>query len=142
MNKLYILGALALANVEAGLNAINLSAGPATSIVSVTASNTNHGVITYTPSGDCLSSGALTTLGLNNIYKQYYYVALTKGSNAISTTATIVTTTSAAAGIPAVIAVTVSVYAATIKFTGCVHSHIYNWMMQPSFVTSAAVTSA
>jgi hypothetical protein len=66
MNKLYILGALALANVEAYINFGTstyagkfLEAAPTIGI---------FGTYTYSISADCFSSGTATTLGLNNIY--------------------------------------------------------------------------
>jgi len=61
---------------------------------------------------------------LNNIYHQYYAVTTIKGgTNTIATTATIITTI-----LPAT---AVSVYLVAAKFSGCVHTHMYNWMMQP-----------
>ena len=85
MNKLYILGALALANVDAKVawapadgNQVSVLTG-ADAAGSI-AQNGLGGTYTYAHTGDCLASGALTTLGLNNNYYQYYFKALTSGT--------------------------------------------------------------
>lgn len=85
MNKLYILGALALANVEAYIHfggtpgATTPSLGIATSGVA--------GTYTYTIASDCYEKGTATSLGMNNIYHQYYSFSLTKGTITWSTMA-------------------------------------------------------
>lgn len=71
MNKLYILGALALAGADAYVaftpspgQALNILTGLTTFIF-----DTNvGGTYTYVYTGDCLSSGSLATLGMNNNY--------------------------------------------------------------------------
>jgi hypothetical protein len=67
MNKLYILGALALSNVQAY---INYGATTSVGTLAFTAATNSGflGVYTYTVSGDCFSAGTATTLGMNNIY--------------------------------------------------------------------------
>jgi len=65
MNKIYILSALLLASTEAG----KLANDP---INASTLSNVLWGSYTYTLTGDCLSSVSPTTLGMNNVYYQYY----------------------------------------------------------------------
>lgn len=62
MNKLYLLGALALANVEA-----YASFGTITLIYIIPTTGLG-GAYTYTVSTDCYSAATATTLGLNNIY--------------------------------------------------------------------------
>ncbi len=58
MNKLYLLGALALSHVTAYMDF-----GPAGGTYS-----TPFGTNTYTATDDCYSGGTATTLGMNNIY--------------------------------------------------------------------------
>jgi hypothetical protein len=69
MNKLYILGALALANVDAYV-AFATTAG--TALTTLTAALTSlsglGGTYTYAFTADCIASTTLTTLGMNNIY--------------------------------------------------------------------------
>jgi hypothetical protein len=97
MNKLYILGALALASVDGlvqfavpTLSAVSVQMAALQSTVGTSGINVVGlgGTYTYAFTGDCLSSGALTTLGLNNNYYQYYYVALTTGTAVHATTGT------------------------------------------------------
>lgn len=59
----------------------------------------------------------------------------------ISATAGIYTLTVAPAAITTVIAVTVPYNAVTAAYSGCYHTHIYNWMVQPSLATTAILTS-
>jgi hypothetical protein len=66
---------------------------------------------------------------------------MSKGTMTISSTATIITLTTASIAIPAVIAVTSSSNAITAAYSGCYHTHIYNWMVQPSLATTAILTS-
>jgi len=54
------------------------------------------GSFTYTYTGDCLSSGSLASLGLNNNYYQYYSSALSAGTWAYAAGATLITYDSAA----------------------------------------------
>jgi hypothetical protein len=63
-------------------NDITLPIASIVSTAGITGLNTQGlgGTYTYAFTGDCLASGALTTLGLNNNYYQYYYVALSKGT--------------------------------------------------------------
>ena len=60
MNKLYLLGALALSHVTA-----YMEFGPATA---ATYGTPPFGTNTYTATDDCYSGGTATTLGMNNIY--------------------------------------------------------------------------
>jgi len=128
MNKLYILGALALANVDAAVSFL----ATGTSIYAA-AAIPGYGVAgsyTYTTTGDCYSAGTATTLGLNNIYHQYYSFALTKGTATFSTVSVVVIqiaipTTSSQT--------TISILAA---YGGCYHSHLYNWMAQPQLAVT------
>jgi uncharacterized protein with PIN domain len=60
MYKLYLLGALALSNVEAYINA-----GTGTTKGNAA---TYYGKVTYTSTGDCFTTGTATSLGMNNIY--------------------------------------------------------------------------
>jgi len=122
MNKLYILGALALANVDAAIS--YLASG--TSIYASTAAIPAFGIAgsyLYTTTGDCYSAATATTLGMNNIYHQYYTFSLTKGTSTFTTVAITVTAPIIPAPVP-----TISVAA---SYGGCYHSHIYNWMAQP-----------
>jgi hypothetical protein len=74
MSKLYIIGALALSQANAYIDA---TVG--------TFSTAAHGSATYTVTADCFATGTATTLGLNNIYYQYYQFTLTKGTVTYST---------------------------------------------------------
>lgn len=141
MNKLYILGALALSGARAYVNFLPaagtalspvLAAGPADTFNAEGLS----GTYTYTYTGDCLASSTLASLGLNNNYYQYYSSALTAGTWAYSPAANTITYTAAAP------AVTSTTSTSTLAFTGCWHSHIYNWIAMPSMSASGAVTSA
>jgi len=128
MNKLYILGALALANVEAAI-----SFGAIASIYTLAYTLPSYGVVgtyTYTTTGDCYSAGTVTSLGMNNIYHQYYSFTIAKG------TATFATATYTVTGaIPA----TASVSAITAAYAACYHTHLYNWLAQPQ-VAATTVT--
>jgi hypothetical protein len=134
MNKLYILGALALANVEAYV-AFVATAGTALTITIALASSGLGGSYTYAFTADCIASTTLTTLGMNNIYHQYYYYAMSKGTATYS------------AGTAAVTTITIGTIATqtlttiTNVYSGCWHSHIYNWMAQPTLAATAIVTS-
>jgi hypothetical protein len=77
MHRLCILGALALTRVEA-----YISAGTSTS---VSDPSTQRGKIVYTSTGDCFSAGTATTLGMNNIYYQYYSFDVTKSTATFGT---------------------------------------------------------
>jgi hypothetical protein len=59
MHRLYVLGALALAKVNAYVNI-----GTSTTV----AAPTTYGSVSYTATGDCFSAGTATSLGMNNIY--------------------------------------------------------------------------
>jgi hypothetical protein len=118
MNKLYILGALALANVEA-----YTSFGTITATWTAIPLTGFGGAYTYAVSSDCFSAGTATTLGLNNIYHQYYSFTLSKG------TATYAAFTHIS---PATIIIITSILISiTAAYTGCYHSHLYNWMAMP-----------
>jgi hypothetical protein len=108
MHKLYILGALALANVRAY---IDLGSGAA-----VANAITSAGKVTYTSTGDCFTTGTATSLGMNNIYYQYYSFTLAKGTAAYPT----VTVGSSTTG--------TTVKYADNGLNACTHSHLYNWM--------------
>jgi len=140
MNKLYIIGALAIAAAEAR---VDFMATPGASYAALAGAAPNifatsglGGTYTYAYTGDCISSGSLTTLGLNNNYYQYYYVALTKGTAAVSTTTTSYTTDNNPAGVIASALITI-----TNVYNGCYHMHIYNWIAMPSLVSTTALTS-
>jgi hypothetical protein len=143
MNKLYILGALALANVDAkvlfhttaGTALTPLSGTPATNLAPAGLG----GTYTYAYTGDCISSGALTTLGLNNNYYQYYYIALTKGTATYTAIGqTVPTHTDAAIATNSVAAILSTI---TNVYSGCWHMHIYNWIAMPTLSSTSAVTS-
>lgn len=109
--KLYILGALALSGVSAG------TLGSVTSAtLGATATTINAATYTYTLTGDCFSAGTATTLGLNNIYYQYYTFTLAAGTLTYASSAPV------------------------FALGGCSHSHVYNFMAQP-YVTSVAGTT-
>jgi hypothetical protein len=83
MNKLYILGALALSGAHAYVNFLATKGAVLTSITgSPTTFNAEGlgGTYTYTYTGDCLASSSLASLGLNNNYYQYYSSALSAGT--------------------------------------------------------------
>lgn len=71
MNKLYILGALAVAGADAY---VAFTITPGHQLAALNGQTTNvlnpavGGTYTYIYSVDCLGSGALTTLGMNNNY--------------------------------------------------------------------------
>jgi hypothetical protein len=104
MNKLYILGALALSSTNA------LWSG-ATAVTGATiATNTVYlGTYTYTLTGDCFSAGTATTNGMFNTYHQYYSFTLSVGTATFSPSSTIP-------------------YLSVYGFSGCYHQHLYNWM--------------
>jgi hypothetical protein len=60
MHRLYILGALALAKVNAYVN-VGVTGTVATT-------NTAYGSATYTATGDCFSANTAVSLGMNNIH--------------------------------------------------------------------------
>jgi len=66
MNKLYILGALALSSANAAFVG---SYAALTTVASVTYVSTVLYTISVT---DCLATGSATTLGIFNTYKQYW----------------------------------------------------------------------
>lgn len=111
MNKLYLLGALALSNVEAYLGFAVTPAIVAPLI------NPLRLAYTYTASTDCFTSQPATTLDpLSNIYYQYYSFTAAKGAYTFGT--------SPAPNI-------------AHAYTGCTHSHLYNWMGTPRFTANA-----
>jgi hypothetical protein len=83
MNKLYILGALALANVDAALSLGAIFTGAYPLIHIIPATGLLLGSYTYTLTGDCFTAGTATTLGMNNIYHQYYSFTIAKGTAGI-----------------------------------------------------------
>lgn len=100
MNKLYILGALALSGAHAYVNFLPTKGAALTGILAPSAtaefnSEGLSGTYTYTYTGDCLSSSSLASLGLNNNYYQYYNAALTAGTWAYSPNANTITYTAA-----------------------------------------------
>jgi len=64
---------------------------------------------------------------MNNIYHQYYAFVLTKGSNAFASVSITVGT-----------AISILI-GSTAVYTGCHHSHLYNWLAQPAISTTTAV---
>jgi len=118
MNKLYILGALLLSSVEAG----KLSG---LSTATTTIATTLFGSYTYTVSSDCLPATG-TTLGLNNRYYQYYSFPIAAGTQAW------------AAASPVTAGATN--WAGTIKYNGCYHTHLANFMGSPAITTPAAIS--
>jgi len=129
MNKLYILGALALANVEASIHT-----GLTTSIyplIFILPTQQLAGTYTYTLSADCYSTATATSLGMNNIYHQYYSFSLSKGTSTFGTVALTL-----AGGIPTI----TTLISITTLFSGCYHSHLYNWLAQPQ-VSATTVTA-
>jgi hypothetical protein len=110
MNKLYLIGALALsANA-----AVTLVASAPATFTSAT-----YSVYTNTATGDCYSAATATTLGMNNIYYQYYSFTIAAGT---------VTPTPAVTPVPAF---------TTTSYSPCYHEHLYNWMAQPQVGTPA-----
>ena len=134
MNKLYILGALALSNVEAVINIMSTPGAVISAVVQGGLNVNIGGTYTYAYTADCIASTTLTSLGINNIYHQYYYYALTKGTAIYSSIGTSYATTIASTNIPTTLLTVTNVY------SGCWHSHIYNWMVQPT-VATALLTS-
>jgi len=129
MNKLYILGALALANVEAS---IALTTNGAYAVTYTLPTVGVAGAYTYTATADCFSTGTATSLGMNNIYHQYYSFTLAKGTAAFSTLTIIV--------ILPITPAPVATSTATIGYNACYHSHLYNWMAQPQVAVTTSVT--
>lgn len=74
MNRLYLLGALALAEVSA------YSGTGTTSPILDSTWGLFFSSVTYTATGDCYSAGTATTLGMNNIYYQYYSFSISAGT--------------------------------------------------------------
>lgn len=149
MNKLYILGALALSGAHAYVNFLPVKGTPLTGVMAPsTTLELNDvgmaGTYAYTYTGDCLASSTLASLGLNNNYYQYYSSALTAGTWAYAPAATTITYTAAVTtGTPAPAVVgTTAASTITVAYTGCYHSHIYNWIAMPSMSAAGAVTSA
>ncbi len=71
MNKLYILGVLAVASVEGLLNLGATASATGTvsyALIYIAPTVGLAGSFTYTVSTDCFSAGTATNLGLNNIY--------------------------------------------------------------------------
>lgn len=141
MNKLYILGALALSGAHAYVNFLPAKGAALAPVLAAAAADTFNaeglsGTYTYTYTGDCLASSTLASLGLNNNYYQYYSSALTAGTWAYAAAANTITYTAAAP------AVTSTTSTSTLAFTGCWHAHIYNWIAMPSMSATGAVTSA
>jgi len=126
MNKLYILGALALDNVEAALNLGASTVSTATATYALTQTlplNSLAGSYTYTTTSDCYSTGTATSLGMNNIYHQYYSFSILKGTNTFTAGSSTV--------VPAIAAITTILITSVAAYSGCFHSHLYNWMAQP-----------
>lgn len=105
--KLYLLGALALS----GAQAVSLASD--TSVIATIYGLADY---TYTLTDDCFSAGPATTLGLNNIYYQYYTFTLAQATIAYPTSPS---------------------PHPKWTLTGCRHAHVYNFMAQP-WVTSPA----
>jgi len=116
---LYILGALALSNVSAYIN-LGITGTVADTAAAL-------GGFTYTAGADCLATATATTLGMNNIYHQYYTFKLTKGTATWSTAAS---TT----------AIGTTKFANTFAYNACYHTHLYNWMAQPHAVATTAIS--
>ena len=70
--------------------------------------------VTYTSTGDCFTGGTATTLGMNNIYYQYYSFSINAG-----------TTTYDSFGYDPTPA---TLNRAVNAIGGCTHEHLYNWM--------------
>jgi hypothetical protein len=104
MNKLYILGALALSST----NALWSGAG-SVSGATIATSAINLGSYTYTMSADCFSAGTATTNGMFNTYHQYYSFTIAVGSYTFSPAPTIP-------------------FITAYSYSACYHQHLYNWM--------------
>merc|ERR1719386_377902 len=107
MNKLYILGALALSGAHAYVNFLPTKGTALAPVIKAAAADTFNdlgmaGTYAYTYTGDCLASSTLASLGLNNNYYQYYSAALTAGTWAFAPAATAIEYTAASGGTPAV----------------------------------------
>jgi hypothetical protein len=89
-----------------------------------TVSTAIGGTFTYTVTADCFSAKTATTLGLNNIYYQYYTFTVTKGGITYGT----VTQSPA-----------VTVKTAIHAYNGCYHTHLANWMAQPAVGSSTTI---
>merc|ERR1719240_2057065 len=137
MNKLYVLGALALSGAHAYVNFLPT---PGTALAPVlkaaTADTFNSdglaGTYTYTYTGDCIASATAVTLGLNNNYYQYYTAALSAGTWAYASASNTITYT-----VTGPVSGTTS--AITVTYSGCYHAHIYNWLAMPSMSATGAV---
>jgi len=81
------------------------------------------GSYTYTTTSDCYSTGTATSLGMNNIYHQYYSFSILKGTNVFSA--------ASYTNLAAAIATTILLISSVASYAGCYHSHLYNWMAQP-----------
>merc|ERR1719386_182691 len=146
MNKLYILGALALSGAHAYVNFLPTKGTALAPVIKAAAADTFNdlgmaGTYAYTYTGDCLASSTLASLGLNNNYYQYYSAALTAGTWAFAAGATTIQYTALIPTGPTP-AVESTVSTVTVAYTGCYHSHIYNWIAMPSMSAAGAVTSA
>merc|ERR1719465_28063 len=85
MNKLYVLGALALSGAHAYVNFLPTPGTALAPVAKVATADTFNsdglaGTYTYTYTGDCIASATAVTLGLNNNYYQYYTAALSAGT--------------------------------------------------------------
>jgi hypothetical protein len=118
MNKIYVIGALALASANA--------AATAGYHFKNTIATLPLGSFTYSIKTDCLASATATTLGMNNIFKQYYSFTVAAG------------TVSIAASTPVDGAANSGSNDHIYAFNGCYHIHLYNWVAQPVIGTAAA----
>jgi hypothetical protein len=126
---------LSLANVEAYLAVAPATGTLLTALTTIQTSGL-AGSYTYSYTADCIASGTLSPLGLNNIYHQYYSYAMTAGAVTVPTIGTAyITVTSIASITPVSLITTIAV------FYGCYHSHIYNWMATPA-INGATVTTS
>merc|ERR1719174_790077 len=103
MNKLHILGALALSGAHAYVNFLPAKGAALAPVLAAAAADTFNdlglaGTYTYTYTGDCLASSTLASLGMNNNYYQYYSSALTSGTWAYAPAAKTITYTAAVPG--------------------------------------------
>merc|ERR1719240_2585205 len=140
MNKLYVLGALALSGAHAYVNFLPTKGTALAPVIANAAADTFNaeglaGTYTYTYTGDCIASATAVTLGLNNNYYQYYTAALTAGTWAYASLSETITYT-------AVGPVSSTTSKITVTYSGCYHAHIYNWLAMPSMSATGAVTSA
>jgi hypothetical protein len=75
---------------------------------------TTFGSVTYTSTGDCFTGGTATSLGMNNIYYQYYSFSITKGSNTFTASFTYAPSSTGTS--------------VAVAVNACSHTHLYNWM--------------